>query len=188
MKRKAWIIATVCLAVVLLAYACLVGLAVWQGNGLSEALYIETRHGHMLLIEGSPISMSGKEGLFDDLTMGDKVLVVHGPIAESYPGQAKAYLCIKQADGTEEDIPERVRVSLLEMGWLSYETPINEKDAIMIANVYTWHCFDIVTTKQNPETGDWAVEMWSEDRENHETVYISADGTKVNIASGTIYR
>lgn len=188
MKRKVWIIVTACLAALLLVAVCLLGVALHHGLSWSEAYYIETDHGHMLLIEGSPISMSGKEGLFDDLTMGDKVLVVHGPIAESYPGQAKAYLCIKQADGTEEDIPERVRVSLLEMGWLSYETPINEKDAIMIANVYTWHCFDIVTAKQNPETGDWAVEMWSEDRENHETVYISADGTKVNIASGTIYR
>lgn len=120
MKKTAWRIVIICLAVVLLAYSCLVGLAFWRGNGLSEALYIETAHGHMLLIEGSPISVSGRDGLFDDLTTGDQVLVVHGPIAESYPGQAKAYLCIKQPGDKKGDIPADVIQSLQELGWLSW--------------------------------------------------------------------
>lgn len=119
MNKTVWRVAILCLAVVLLAAVCLLGITLHRGLGWSKAYYIETDHGHMLLIEGSPISMSGKEGLFDDLTTGDKVLVVHGPIAESYPGQSKAYLCIKQTDGTSANIPTDVLISLLEMGWLS---------------------------------------------------------------------
>lgn len=186
MKKMVWRIVIICLAVVLLAYACLVGLAVWQENGLSEALYIETRHGHMLLIEGSPISMSGRDGLFDDLTTGDKVLVIHGPIAESYPGQAKAYLCIRQADGTEDDIPARVRASLKEMGWLAL--PLNPDEAEALAHLYTGFSFPVATAEEDPQTGDWTVELRSEDGQRSETVYISADGSQVSIASGNLYR
>lgn len=123
MKRKAWIIATVCLAVVLLVAACLLGVALRHGLSRSEAVYIETDHGNMLLIEGSPISMSGRDSLFDSLTDGDKVFVVHGPIAESYPGQAKAYLCIKQPGDEKGDIPDDVIRSLQELGWLSWFCP-----------------------------------------------------------------
>lgn len=120
MKRTVWRIVTLCLAVVLIAAACLVGVAVHRGISFSEGVYIETDHGNMLLIEGSPISMSGKDSLFDGLTDGDKVFVVHGLIAESYPGQAKAYLCIKQPGNKKGDIPANVIQSLQELGWLSW--------------------------------------------------------------------
>lgn len=123
MKRTAWRIVTICFIVVLIAAACLVGVAAYRGISFSEAVYIKTDHGNMLLIEGSPISMSGKEGLFDDLTMGDKVLVVHGPIAESYPGRAKAYLCIKQPGDEKGDIPDDVIRSLQELGWMPWFCP-----------------------------------------------------------------
>lgn len=119
MKRKLWIIITVCLAVLLILAACLAGYCLRQGIGISHARYLETLHGHMLIIDGSPVSMSGSDALFDGLTTGDEVLVAHSMIAESYPGQAKAYLCIKRADGSEADIPGALRQSLTEMGWLS---------------------------------------------------------------------
>ena len=108
MKRKIWIIITACLAVVLVASACLIGWAAHRGIGISKAVYIETGAGPMVLLHGSPVSVSGKEGMFEGLTMGDQVLLVHGPVMESYPGQTNGYLCIKRADGTEEDIPEAV--------------------------------------------------------------------------------
>ncbi len=123
MKRTAWRIVTLCFIAVLIAAACLVGVAVHRGIGWSEAVYIETNRGNMLLIEGSPISMSGRDSLFDSLTDGDKVFVVHGPIAESYPGQAKAYLCIKQPGDEKGDIPADVIQSLQELGWLPWFCP-----------------------------------------------------------------
>lgn len=123
MKRTAWRIVTISFIVVLIAAACLVGVAAYRGISFSEAVYIETDHGNMLLIEGSPISMSSGDSLFDGLTDGDKVFVVHGPIAESYPGQAKAYLCIKQPGDEKGDIPDDVIRSLQELGWLSWFCP-----------------------------------------------------------------
>lgn len=123
MKKTIFRIALILLAVVLTAAAVLVFVGVRQGIRFSEALYMETAHGHMLLIDGSPISMSGKDSLFKNLTTGDRVLVAHGLIAESYPGQAKAYLCIKQEDGAAEDIPSQITQSLVEMGWLACDCP-----------------------------------------------------------------
>ena len=211
MKRKIWIVVLCCVVAVVIVTVCLFSWGARQGlsislgqyadSGSGDATYVygsilednievsfKTVTGHMVLLDGVPVCMSGREELFKALSTGDQVLIIHGSIAESYPGQSKAFLIIKYADGTEDDIPERNWVALKTSGWLSPATPINEEEAIMIANVYTWHCFDIVTAKQNPETGDWAVEMWSEDRENHETVYISADGQKVTVASGILYR
>ena len=112
MKRKIWIIVTACLAVVLLASACLFGWVARRGIGISQAAYIETSAGPMVLLHGSPVRVSGKEGMFEGLTMGDQVLLVHGPVMESYPGQTNGYLCIKRADGMEEDIPKPILQSL----------------------------------------------------------------------------
>lgn len=119
MKRKVWIIVTACVAVVFIAAVCLFGWVSRNGIGVSDGYYVETLHGHMVLLQGSPVSVSGKDGLFDGSTTGDRVKLVHGLVAESYPGQTRGYFCIKQADGTEADIPAQVLDSLREMGWIS---------------------------------------------------------------------
>ena len=212
MKRKIWIIVTVCLAVVLVAAACLIGWGTRQGLSISLGQYadsasgdvmytdgsflednfevsFETVTGHMVLLDGAPVCMSGREKIFCNLTTGDRMLVIHGPVAESYPGQARAYMCIRYANGTEDDLEEHDWVNLKTDGWLSPGKPISEEEAIRIANVYTWYFFDVVTATQDSETGEWTVELgMSQDRNRHETVRISIDGTEVNILSGIIYR
>lgn len=119
MKKTIFRIAIVVAAMVLLAAAALIFFGIRQGVRFSQAQYLETAHGHMLLIDGSPVSMSGKDGRFKNLTTGDKVLVAHSSIAESYPGRAEAYLCMKKSDGTASDIPSEVLQSLRELGWLA---------------------------------------------------------------------
>ena len=119
MKRKTWIIVVACVVAVLIAAACLLGWAGRKGIEISEGYYIETLQGSMVLLNGSPVSVSGKDTLFDGLTTGDRVKLVHGPIAESYPGQTRGYFCAKQEDGSEADIPAQVLDSLREMGWIS---------------------------------------------------------------------
>ena len=133
MKRKAWIVVTACVAAVLICVACLIGVAAHRGIGISKARYVQTAQGYLFLIDGSPVNISGKAEMFLDLTTGDEVLVVHGPIAESYPGQSRAYWCKKQADGTAEDIPKGVLESLRDMGWRIYGWEISEQEAIGIA-------------------------------------------------------
>lgn len=123
MKKTIFRIAILAVAVVLLVALALAFFGFRKGIRFSEARYIETLQGHMLLIDGSPVTMYGKDSAFENLTTGDQVLVAHGLIAESYPGQAKAYLCIKQEDGTAEDIPSQITQSLVEMGWLASDCP-----------------------------------------------------------------
>ena len=194
MKRKTWIIVTVCLAVVLVAAACLIGWATYRGIQISKAVYIETSAGNMVLLQGSPVSVSGKEDMFDGLTMGDKVLLVHGLVAESYPGKTKGYFCIKRADGTEEDIPAEVRDSLREMGWLliylvSPEVWENEPsttgDALdvqeyaaikvdyieMAKTEVDWEYY-AVTTEQDTETGNFLISFSSRDRKKIQVVIV----------------
>lgn len=196
MKRKIWIIITACLAVVLVAAACLFGWAARRGIGISQAAYIETSAGPMVLLQGSPVRVSGKEGMFEGLTMGDQVLLVHGPVMESYPGQTNGYLCIKRADGMEEDIPKPILQSLREMGWLptiidlekSVEVPedelaisvdprpLYEDEVIELAKAQVNWNYYAVTAEQAPETGNWTVTFWSRDRERFQVVIVGRYG------------
>lgn len=179
MKKTIFRIALILLAVVLTAAAVLVFVGMRQGIRFSEARYIETAHGHMLLIDGSPISMSGKDSLFKNLTTGDRVLVAHGLIAESYPGQAEAYLCIKLKDGVEQNIDENVIASLGELGWLPYLLLTDENQAIAIADRYASFDYYAATAERDAQTGDWTVTFWSKDRETFQILTIDDSTCKI---------
>lgn len=88
--------------------------------GLSVRRVLKTGNSTMLILDNSPIQMSNRsnnEKLFDKLTDGDKVLVLHTGIAESYPGKTGAHGEIKLSDGKIDDIPGEVIASLSELGW-----------------------------------------------------------------------
>ena len=191
MKKTIFRIAIVAVAVVLLAALVLVCFGMRQGIRFSEARYIETAYGHMLLLDNSPVSMSGKDGLFDGLTTGDKVLVAHGLIAESYPGQAKAYLCIKLDNGEIQNIPEDVIASLAQMGWLPEYLLKDENQAITIALNYMGMDEDDcirVTAKQNTTDGGWTVLYYAYNEEMQYTEYtvveLAPDGSVIEHYSG----
>ena len=74
----------------------------------------------MLILDNSPIQMSCRtnhEDLYAKLSDGDKVLVLHDGIVESYPGRTGAYAIFKLEDGSIADIPDAVMESLTELGW-----------------------------------------------------------------------
>ncbi len=88
--------------------------------GLSVGRVLKAGNSTMLILDNSPIQMSNRsnnEKLFDKLTDGDKVLVLHTGIAESYPGKTGAHGVIKLSDGKIDDIPGEVIASLSELGW-----------------------------------------------------------------------
>ena len=88
--------------------------------------YIAT--GHYAVIKKDPVSgryllyraadSSKDQDLFAGLSSGDKILVIHGLIMESYPGQTHAYYCLRLEAGSLADIPQDVLERLREMGWL----------------------------------------------------------------------
>lgn len=127
-QKKKWIIPICVVGVLLLVCAGILWYAVDHSMGFTVGRCLVADNGSYLLIDGnSPIVMSNrkdKDGLFDGLKTGDKILVLHDGVAESYPGRTGAYWCWKQEEGTLDDIPETVLSELTEMGWLFAAEPI----------------------------------------------------------------
>lgn len=74
----------------------------------------------LLIVDKSPIVLSNRtarDNLFSGLDSGDKLLVLHDGIQESYPCRTGAYGVWKKADGDITDIPLSVLTSLAELGW-----------------------------------------------------------------------
>ena len=126
-------------AVLTLCAVGMIVLLVWsyRGNGITVGRCLVADNGSYLLItENSPIRMSARGGntaMFDRLETGDRILVIHDGIAESYPGKTGVYFCMRLGSGTVMDIPETVIGSLTELGWLSRGTagggePANKGD------------------------------------------------------------
>lgn len=126
MKRKIIVIITIILSVFLLVVAVgLIGLGYMshKGLGATEGRCLITSKGSYMLIDenGSPIVMHNireKTDLFKGLSTGDEIIVIHGPVRESYPGGTDAYYCKKLSDGEFEDIPKGTLESLSEFNWI----------------------------------------------------------------------
>lgn len=125
MKKKwIWI---VCSSIAGLAVVCLA--ALWFLNekslGVSTGRFLVANNGsYMLIDDNSPIVLSSRlknDKLFEGLETGDKIMVLHDGIQESYPGRTGAYAIRKLEGGSIDDIPKRVLDSLSELGWVSRE-------------------------------------------------------------------
>ncbi len=121
MKNKKWLI-PVC---ILLSLALLIGAGIAYINARSLGLSVGrciVSNGRYILVSGnSPIVMSNRttdSELFGKLTSGDKILVIHGGVAESYPGQTGAYAVFKLSSGTLGDISDSLLEQLRELGWM----------------------------------------------------------------------
>lgn len=116
--KKLLVIGIVIFVLLTLIFAGITALS-HSGIGVSSGIYLESRHGDALvIIENSPIRMSSERELFDELSTGDEILVVHGLIAESYPGQMRVYSAFRLGEKTLDDIPREVIESLVRLGWL----------------------------------------------------------------------
>lgn len=144
-------------------------------KSITVGRYLESLHGDHMLIDGkSPDVMSNYspwEDLFDGLQAGDKILVVHGPTLDSYPGQTDAYLCLKLQSGNIYDISENVIDSLSEMGWLgaSIDLPENwQQDAFTCpltqTQTVTYTCEGITMALELPEGWEYTLSEESDDR------------------------
>lgn len=124
MKKSKWLIPIIVLCAILVVIAtCLIYMIV-QGLGFSTGRYIETDNGsNIVVVYNSPDVMLNRtnRNIFKNLKTGDKILVVHGATAESYPGQTGVYAIFKLGGGSISDIPQTVIDSLTELGWLNGE-------------------------------------------------------------------
>lgn len=122
-KKKILISVFAVIAALILIATAVVIISFNRGYGATVGRALVTDGGSYLLIdENSPIEMStksNKEDFFKDIKTGDKILVIHDGINETYPGETRAYLCIKLSEGTINDIDKNVISELSEMGWIS---------------------------------------------------------------------
>ena len=124
MRKKVFLLPTIIIGFVLLFIIGSIGVITEKGYGISVGRYLGATNGTAMFIrDNSPIQMSNRtdRDLFDNLEVGDKILVIHDGIAESYPGRTGAYWCMKLEGGTQADIPEQVIEELAELGWIIAE-------------------------------------------------------------------
>ncbi len=84
------------------------GIAIPCENG-SYCIYIEN-------VGLTEIRLGTDEDIFSGISVGDKIRIVHGSIAESYPAQTTAYSVEKVADGSIEDVSEDILSDLESLG------------------------------------------------------------------------
>lgn len=88
---------------------------------LSAGICLKTQNGDCLLIvDQSPVVLSqrGKTDIdFSDFSTGDRLLVLHDGIQETYPAKTGVYGIWKTGTGSAADIPQQVVDSLAGLGW-----------------------------------------------------------------------
>lgn len=126
-KKKIWIpLLSVLLISVVLGMGVILILVMHKYSlGITVGRCLIAIDGSYLLVDdNSPIEISNcssNEELFSDLKTGDKILVVHNGVNESYPARTGAYFCMRIGSGSIDDISEEVIHELTELGWLQGE-------------------------------------------------------------------
>jgi len=111
------------LAIIGVLLAVILGAAVIMGGiSFSTGRYIKTASGSsMIVMDNSPVVMineTGNNTPFDDYSTGDSLLIVHGPVAESYPGSTPVYHALCLNGGSAADIPRDILTELQDMDWV----------------------------------------------------------------------
>lgn len=88
----------------------------------SVGRYLKASNGaHLLVINHSVTVLDDVSNLFtpfDNIQTGDKILVFHDAVEETYPASTDAYYAIRLEMGNIDDIPEKVISNLSLLGWL----------------------------------------------------------------------
>lgn len=125
MKKKIWLIPVVIIFIIIMLISSFF-VGIWV-NGMTASIgriLITANEDHILLKNDMPISLSNRtqnQSLFEGLTDGDMVLVVHDGIAESYPAQSGATAVVKLQDGSIDDISRITLDGLVALGWWHYQ-------------------------------------------------------------------
>ena len=111
MKKLITVVAVCCIL--------LAGLFFWvAGRGFAPhtGTYLECENGsHMVVMGKSPIIMSSKNISFDGLASGDRILILHDVMEETYPARTGVYFLLKI--GTDGTVDESVLQQLSHLGW-----------------------------------------------------------------------
>ena len=116
MKRLKWIIPIAVFVMIIAAAAFILS------RGTVGYCIVTDNGSRILVLDNSPVVLSNrtfdKNALYKYDT-GDKLLILHSAVRESYPGGTNVYFCMKIGEGSAKDIPADIFLSLYELGWLS---------------------------------------------------------------------
>ena len=153
MKNKKWLIPVIVISLVLVVLIGSVCFLAINGYGISHGRYLESKNGQpIFILDNSPITMSNRtaKDLFGNCDVGDKILVIHDGIAESYPGKTGVYAVFKLSDGTTGDIPQNVVNQLIDLGWLETgEEPDKTPSDVVSGGTTVGEAFDIAISYAN---------------------------------------
>lgn len=131
-RKYRWIPLSIlgCIIALLLAVSAMFALLRLSGHTVTTGRYFtnDERTVHFLIDGTTLIALSdtgNQQTLFQSLTNGDPIAVVHGAVEESYPAQTDAYHCLRLGHGSEEDIPLEVLNSLCSLGYIEEAVDIS---------------------------------------------------------------
>lgn len=113
MKNKKYIIPCCIIGglIVLIFLVFFIIMIICASKGLSIStgrFYLSENGDYMLIDDDTAIIMSNQssnDALFNNLTSGDKILVVHDGIETSFPGRTSVHYCFRISNGDIDDIP-----------------------------------------------------------------------------------
>ncbi len=180
-KKKAISIALVC-TVFIIAISSFTFILSSNIN-ISTGKVLISENGTYFLIKGNtPVRLSDyseEKNIFSDIESGDKILVIHNTIAESYPASAVCRFCIKTGKGSISDIPEEVITTMTQLGWLKNtseeikpsETWKEIEASTENANLFLSVPQDWEYTKSNILNSNFSISLYhSTDNENNITI------------------
>lgn len=119
MRKKGRLRGAALLAIGVLMAVCIGGCVIYQVWPMVGRCVIADNGSCLLVRDNSPVCLSNRDrDLSAGLETGDCILaLIHGMIAESYPGQAGAKAVIRLSRGTAEDVSPEVLAELDNLDW-----------------------------------------------------------------------
>lgn len=132
MKKRIIIIVSIIIGVFVLGISTGVIFLSVNETGISSGYCLKTDNGTCFLVKGNtPVRLSA-EGFaaekLSEFNTGDKLLVLHDGIAESYPAVTFVRLAVKTGEGSIDDIPDTVTAALNNLGWLDTSKGFNSEE------------------------------------------------------------
>ncbi|MBR3767716.1 MAG: hypothetical protein IKL10_05695 [Clostridia bacterium] len=137
MKKKIIISVSVILAVFIVGLLGGITIMYFEDIGISTGHALISSNSTVFLVrENTPIRLSSENvEKLQAYETGDKLLVVHSGVAESYPAVTKVLFHTKIGNGSESDISQEVISSLSTLGWTKKEAE-NEEQSFKFSAQY----------------------------------------------------
>ena len=91
------------------------------GLGITKGPCIKTAEEDCIIVMAdSPVKMinsTNRKRPFKKYSTGDEILIIHGAVMESYPGQTQVHWAIKLSGGDKDNVPQDILADLAGMGW-----------------------------------------------------------------------